>query len=320
MIHVADDAFKCAAFLEAFRIHTSTSPNYQLIASLDVARRQAALEGFHKVRETLRLALQLRERIRNLPEVAAWFTVLDDADMVPTALRQAAPAQAAGASALCQLRAQWGTSQLVVDPTRVTLDIRRTGMDGTSFRQLLMTRYDIQVNKTSRHTVLFLITIGATQATVDYLMQVLQEMAARFTHTQPQLAVQSTEVVSALQSYRTFHPAFVPFADGRLPISDTRRAYFAGLDDANVTHLPLSADSLAQLHAGAQWVSAGFVTPYPPGFPVLMPGQVITPQIFLTVQSLKTKEVHGFHSELGFRIMHPAYLQRIHPLFTGATT
>ena len=39
MLHVSDEAFKEQQFLEAYRMHTSTSPNYQIIASLDVGRR-----------------------------------------------------------------------------------------------------------------------------------------------------------------------------------------------------------------------------------------------------------------------------------------
>ena len=230
-------------------------------------------------------------------------------------------ASAADASELAALRAQWGGAALVVDPTRVTLDIRATGMDGTAFRQLLMTRYDIQVNKTSRHTVLFLINIGATQGTIDYLLQVLHEMAARFHfERRRRAATERTQSVPVVHAGRVFHPAYVPFADLPLPLSDTRRAYFDGLDDAQVMHVPLSAQSLAQIQAGTQWVSAGFVTPYPPGFPVLMPGQVITADIFHYFQTLKIREVHGFHSELGFRVLHPAYLESIFPTPTPIPT
>jgi arginine decarboxylase len=221
---------------------------------------------------------------------------------------------------LAALRTQWGGAALVVDPTRITLDIRATGMDGTAFRHLLMTRYDIQVNKTSRHTVLFLINIGANQGSIDYLLQVLQEMAGRFAferriRSAPVLAL----ALPQLQAERVFHPAYVPITGLRFPISDTRRAYFDGLDDTRVMHVPLSAASLAQIREGAQWVSAGFVTPYPPGFPVLMPGQVISADIFHTFQTLKIREVHGFHPELGFRVLHPAYLASIHPTPYGAT-
>ena len=53
MIHVFDQDFEQKArepFHEAYMTHTSTSPNYQILASLDVGRRQLELEGYEFVR------------------------------------------------------------------------------------------------------------------------------------------------------------------------------------------------------------------------------------------------------------------------------
>lgn len=44
-VHRVSDKIK-DAFKEAYDTHTSTSPNYQIIASLDLARKQVDLEGF----------------------------------------------------------------------------------------------------------------------------------------------------------------------------------------------------------------------------------------------------------------------------------
>jgi arginine decarboxylase len=52
MIHVHDQDFAqkvAESFHEAYMTHTSTSPNYQILASLDLGRRQAALEGYELV-------------------------------------------------------------------------------------------------------------------------------------------------------------------------------------------------------------------------------------------------------------------------------
>jgi arginine decarboxylase len=72
--------------------------------------------------------------------------------------------------------------------------------------------------------------------------------------------------------------------------------------------VPLSAASLACIEAGRQWVSASFVTPYPPGFPVIVPGQIITAEIFRFFECIKVKEIHGFHAELGFKVFTDSYL------------
>ena len=47
--------------------HTSTSPNYQILASLDLGRRQVALEGVELVQRQIENAMQLRDAIDNHP-------------------------------------------------------------------------------------------------------------------------------------------------------------------------------------------------------------------------------------------------------------
>ena len=49
-----------AQFHEAVFTHASTSPNQQLIASLDVARRQMELEGYGLVMNAIEIALEIR--------------------------------------------------------------------------------------------------------------------------------------------------------------------------------------------------------------------------------------------------------------------
>jgi arginine decarboxylase len=309
MIHIADAQFNQARFVDAFRIYTSTSPNYQVIASLDIARRQAALEGFHKVRETILLSLQLRQRIAESPELQPYFEVLGDAHMIPAQYRKS-HAQTEE-SALAALSSAWGQSDFAIDPTRITLKVSGSGINGSQFRQLLMNRYDIQVNKTSRHTVLFLINIGATQATIDYLLQVLHEMAAKFhgeRHSKRPAAVLEPSI--PLPEKRLYHPAFQPFPASDFTAIDLRAAHYQGIDEENVDYLPLSADTLQHVQAGQQWVSASFVTPYPPGFPVIVPGQIITAEILVFFQHIKVKEIHGYHFERGFKVFSAAHLAK----------
>jgi arginine decarboxylase len=53
---------------------------------------------------------------------------------------------------------------------------------------------------------------------------------------------------------------------------------------------------------GREVVSAMFVIPYPPGFPILVPGQVISKEILAFIEALDTREIHGYRPELGFRV------------------
>ena len=307
MIHVADALFNQTKFLDAFRMYTSTSPNYQIIASLDIARRQAALEGFHRVRETILLSLQLRKRIRESASLTPYFEVLGDIEMIPECYRQQISAEPQ--AELAALSASWGDADFTIDPTRITLNVSKSGIDGSSFRQLLMNRYDIQVNKTSRHTVLFLINIGATAATIDYLLQVLHEMAAMLqAKLRHRSGIEAMEASIPLPEKRIFHSAFLPFAKGDYHASDIRSAHYQGMIEAATEYVPLSANTVQQLKDGKVWVSASFVTPYPPGFPVIVPGQIITSEILTYFQHIKVKEIHGYNFEMGFKVFREEHL------------
>jgi len=322
MIHVADVLFDSTRFIDAFRMFTSTSPSYQIIASLDLGRRQVALEGFYKVRETILLSLQLRHRIQNSVLLKPYFEVLGDNEMIPACFHEShlhlpgiqpqfegGEVQLNEGAMLSDLSMQWGNSAFAIDPTRITLNITNTGIDGSNFRQLLMTRYDIQVNKTSRNTVLFLINIGATQATIDYLFQVLSEMATMFKYEHERHKfIPAKDASIPLPEKRLFHTVFLPFSNGNYFASDIRTAYYQGKDDNNIGYVSMSADTIQQVQAGRVWVSASFVTPYPPGFPVIVPGQIITTEILRFFQHLKVKEIHGFSFEQGFKVFSDDFL------------
>ena len=55
-------------------------------------------------------------------------------------------------------------------------------------------------------------------------------------------------------------------------------------------------------------VSTAFVIPYPPGFPILVPGQVVSREIIDFMRNLDVKEIHGYRPDLGLRIFTEAAL------------
>ncbi len=58
-----------------------------------------------------------------------------------------------------------------------------------------------------------------------------------------------------------------------------------------------------RLKEGPEVVAADFVIPYPPGFPIMVPGQVITSDTITFMRKLDVKEIHGYHAERGLRIL-----------------
>ncbi len=319
MIHVHDQDFEHHtrnAFNEAYMTHTSTSPNYQILASLDVGRRQVELEGHEMVGRSIELAMMLRERITADPLISKFFTVLSAKDMIQPEFRPSGLEEYfSNSDGWCRMDKAWLGDEFVLDPTRVTLHVGRTGLDGDTFKKLLMDRFDIQINKTSRNTVLFMIHIGMTRGTIAHLVNVLSEIAIDLNDkldrwSQVELDVHRRQVYSLnedlppLPNFSRFHPAFLTSPDSATPEGDLRRAFYRAYDDAACDHLKIEDGSLLQAveAGGDEVVSAAFITPYPPGFPVLVPGQVVTREIVRYLMALDVKEIHGYEPTFGMRL------------------
>ena len=64
------------------------------------------------------------------------------------------------------------------DAALAPAEVAGTGFDGDSFKnQVLMDKHGIQINKTSRNSVLFMTNIGTTRSSVAYLIEVLVQIA-----------------------------------------------------------------------------------------------------------------------------------------------
>ncbi len=68
--------------------------------------------------------------------------------------------------------------EFCLDPTRMTLVCGTAGFDGTQFKGLLAERYNIQLNKTSRNSVLLQSNINNTRSDVAHLIRVLVTIAS----------------------------------------------------------------------------------------------------------------------------------------------
>jgi arginine decarboxylase len=329
MIHVWDQDFKDKAeeaFHEAYMTHTSTSPNYQILASLDVGRRQVELEGYELVQRQLELAMTLREQVLHHPLLKRYFRFLRVGDVVPPQYRESGVDNYYNVeTGWNNLEAAWRTDEFALDPTRATLSIGATGVDGDTFKnKYLMDKYGIQINKTSRNTVLFMTNIGSTRSAVAYLIEVLVKIArdvdqrvADMSAIERRLHEKRVRSLTLeqppLPDFSSFHFAFRGRSvEGRAETrdGDIRSAFFLSYDDENCEYIRMDEAAHA-IKAGRDLVSALFVIPYPPGFPILVPGQVISAEILQFMAALDVREIHGFRPELGFRIFNDAALARV---------
>ena len=316
MIHVFDQDFDqkvAEGFHEAYMAHTSTSPNYQILASLDLGRRQVALEGVELVQRQIENAMQLRDAIDNHPLLSKYMACLRTSDLIPDEFRPSAIAQPLR-SGLRNMMAAWHQDEFVLDPSRITLSIGRTGIDGDTFkREELMDRYGIQINKTSRNTVLFMTNIGTTRSSVAFLVEVLVKICRELDDTIAEMGIDEherferavfrlTKQAVPLPDFSGFHHAFLDGTGAQpTPEGDVRRAFYLSYEDGNCEYL--TGEQIDEkLDAGIDVVSATFVTPYPPGFPVLVPGQLVSRQILQFIRDLDTKEIHGYKPNYGYRV------------------
>jgi len=315
MIHVTDQDFSQKVeetFHEAYMTHTSTSPNYQILASLDLGRRQAALEGFELVQKQVENAMRLRDAVDHHPLLSKYMRCLTTKDLIPAQYRSSGIDQPLR-SGLPNMIKAWDCDEFVLDPSRVTIFIGATGIDGDQFKRgHLMDRYGVQINKTSRNTVLFMTTIGTTRSSVAYLIEVLvtiaRELEAQLADMSPnERAAHERQVLrltapsAPLPDFSGFHPSFSGANGQPSPEGDVRRAFYLSYNDSYCEYLkPEEVEQ--RVENGEQVVSTTYVTPYPPGYPVLVPGQVFSPEILAFMRSLDTPEVHGYRADLGYRV------------------
>jgi arginine decarboxylase len=167
-----------------------------------------------------------------------------------------------------------------LDPTKVTVDISECGYTVEELQSELFERYNIQVEKSTFNTLSLLLTVGTTRSKVSRLYDALMRI--------------SREGRTARRLYRT--PEIPGFTSLKYLPRDafySAGQYLAILDEQDKINGALNGK-----------VAADQITPYPPGIPVLVPGQIITADIMQYLAGLlrshKRIELHG--------IVHDGYL------------
>jgi arginine decarboxylase len=322
MVLVTDDDFAevHGPFDEAFLTHTSTSPNLQIIASLDLARRQMELEGYGLTSRMTELALQIRREVNDHPLISKYFRVLTPAEMIPAEFRESGVGEYPPKTNWAETVRSWEEDEFALDPTRLTITCGAAGFDGTQFKNLLANRFDIQLNKTSRNSVLIQTNINNTRSDAAHLISVLAKLSAEVERKtkgggaddRSAFAARVRDLVDDapdLPNFSRFHDAFRDDPDGATPEGQIRDAFFMAYRDELCEHVKLNSPEIdRRLKEGPDLVSANFVIPYPPGFPIMVPGQVISREIITFMRKLDVKEIHGYHAAEGLKLIKPEAL------------
>jgi arginine decarboxylase len=326
MLFVKDVEFHTveAQFKEAVFTHASTSPNQQLIASLDVARRQMELEGYGLVHNAIEVALDIRQAVAKHPLISKYFHVLGADKMVPAEYRES------GFTDYLDPKSNWAAArrsmqedEFCLDPTRMTLVCGTAGYDGTQFKGMLANNYNIQLNKTSRNSVLLQSNINNTRSDVAHLIRVLVEISNEIDQRLAQGGPNVRQAFEArvkslmtdvpdLPNFSHFHDAFRKDAGKRTNEGDIRGGFYAAYDAAGCEYIRLADPEIdRRLKEGPDLVSANFVIPYPPGFPIMVPGQVITQETIDFMRKLDVKEIHGYNGTQGLKLVRADALAKL---------
>jgi arginine decarboxylase len=336
MIHVQDGGKRQLdrdRFNEAFMMHISTSPQYGIIASLDVA--SAMMEGpagRSLIQETFDEALSFRRALANLRQNLSsddwWFTIWQ-------------PAKAEGADDvmtenwLLQPQADWhgfgdvAEDYVLLDPIKVTLVMPGLTADGTLDQRgipaAVVSKFlwerGLVVEKTGLYSFLVLFSMGITKGKWSTLLTELLEFKRSYDANLP--------LANVLPSIAQAGKAFCQEM-GLRDLCDALHACYRENATAKAlkrmyTVLPevaiKPADAYNQLVRGEVEavpieqlegrIAAVMLVPYPPGIPLIMPGERFTAQTRSIIDYLEfartfdqsfpgfDADVHGLQREGG---------------------
>ncbi|MDW8801319.1 aminotransferase class I/II-fold pyridoxal phosphate-dependent enzyme [Clostridium sp. A1-XYC3] len=205
----------------------TTSPSYILMASLDCARRQIALNGEELLDKTIELANYARSEINKIPGFYCFGEEILGNEGV-----------------------------YALDPTKITITCRDLGITGYDLDMILSSKYHIQMELSDLYNVLAVGSFGDTKESIDALLVALKEISEEYYGNDNK----KSDFIDM--------PAIPKLL--KLP----REAF-----NSAKTRVALK-DSIGE-------VSAEFLMAYPPGIPVLCPGEEITQEIVDYVQKLK---------------------------------
>jgi hypothetical protein len=167
----------------------------------------------------------------------------------------------------------WTRDEFALDPTRITLVCGKAGYDGTAFKGLLADRYDIQINKTSRNSILLQTNINNTRSDVAHIVKVLADIARKIDDElrkggEPARKAFAARVKSLMEdvpelpNFSQFQASFRDDPKSATSEGHMREAFYASYRAENCEYLPVnSPDMDKRVKKGPEVVAADFVIP-----------------------------------------------------------
>lgn len=217
------------AVQKALNLLQTTSASYLLMTSLDIARRNLALNGERQLDEIIHLVNNARATINQIPGLYAYGLE------------------------------KVGTNDIYsLDETKLGVQVSGLGITGFEVYEILRTEYNIQLELADTHNILAIISFGDKKENLAHLVSALRDLSQK------------------IGENRELHKFNVPNIDPVIKIAP-REAFFAEKETV-------------LLEEAVGRISAESVMVYPPGIPILSPGELVTTEIVKYIEFLKTQK------------------------------
>jgi arginine decarboxylase len=296
-------------FNEAYLMHTSTSPQYSIIASCDVAA--AMMEppgGTALVEESIAEALDFRRAMRKVDAEYGkdwWFKVWGPENLVDDGIGRAdnwiIKAEKKGRKKKDEDPNWHGFGDLadsfnMLDPIKATIVTPGLNLDGkfdkagipASIVTKFLAEHGVIVEKTGLYSFFIMFTIGITKGRWNSLLTALQQFKDDYDRNQPMWRI----LPEFCQKYARYermglrdlchhiHSLYSKFDIAKLTtemyLSDLKPAMKPSDAYAQIAHRNTERVPIDELEGR---ITTSLVTPYPPGIPLLIPGEVFNKKI-----------------------------------------
>ena len=293
-------------FNEAYLMHTSTSPQYSIIASCDVAA--AMMEppgGTALVEESIAEALDFRRAMRKVAEEYGkdwWFKVWGPDKLAEEGIGSPDDWIIKGESKNAKAGVNWhgfgkmATGFNMLDPIKSTIvtpgmdlngKFAKTGIPASIVTKFLA-EHGVVVEKTGLYSFFIMFTIGITKGRWNSMLTALQQFKDDYDKNQPMWRIlpefcqkfPKYEQMGLADLCQHVHALYSKYDIARL----TTDMYLSDLTPAMkpsdaYAHIALRQTERVEIDNLEGRITVGLVTPYPPGIPLLIPGEVFNKKI-----------------------------------------
>ncbi len=307
-------------FNEAFLMHTSTSPQYAIIASCDVAAQMMeGVAGTALVEESIAEAMDFRRAMRKVDiEFGSdwWFSVWGPDEI---------PEEGIGTRENWVLKPneKWhGFGEIsdgfnMLDPIKTTILTPGLSVDGTFASEgipaNIVTKYlaehGVIVEKCGLYSFFVMFTIGITKGRWNTLLSGLQQFKDDYDRNQPMWKILPKFVAAnpryermglkdlCKQIHETYKQADIARMTTEMYTSVMQPAMKPSDAFAKMTHEKIDRVEIEHLEGK---VTAVLLTPYPPGIPLLVPGERFNKTIvdYLKFAREMNQKLPGFETDV----------------------